>query len=175
MVSSEATAIIAAGSAVGGGVIVAGSNYAVTSLQAREARRVELRSALIDLGDVVSRVDHRLKTEPEPGKTARWVNETMSKRAPQLEHAIGLARRRLIDPTLDELAASLSRALSSAMVLAPASLLPALEQLTDGLDGAEHLDAAWWERWNARGPTASSAAAKPLDMMSRRSPPIRDR
>jgi hypothetical protein len=38
---------------------------------------------LIDLGTVVSRIDHKLRTEPEPGRASRAINEAMSRRAPQ--------------------------------------------------------------------------------------------
>jgi hypothetical protein len=149
MVSAEATAIIAGSSAVAGGVIVAASNYIINRAQAADARKAELRRALIDLGDVVSRVDQRLRVEPEPGKASRAINEAISTHAPQFDHAIGLLRRRLLDPHLDDLTAAMSRALSAAMVLAPPSLLPTLGQLTEAMSGAERRDEDWWARWNA--------------------------
>jgi hypothetical protein len=149
MVSAEATAIIAGASAVAGGAIVAASNYVINRAQANDARKAELRRALIDLGDVVSRVDHRLRTEPEPGKATRAINEAMSTRAPQLDHSIGLLRRRLLDPQLDDLVAALSRALATGTVLAPPGLLPALSQLTAAMDGAERRNEEWWTQWNA--------------------------
>lgn len=149
MVSAEATAIIAGASAVAGGAIVAASNYMINRAQAVDARKTELRRALIDLGDVVSRIDHRMRTEPKPGKATRAINEAVSTHAPQFDHAIGLLRRRLLDPHLDDLVAALSRALATAMVLAPPSLLPALSQLTEAMDGAERQDDEWWAQWNA--------------------------
>ena len=149
MVSPEVTAIIAGASAVAGGSLVAASNYVINRVQAADARKAELRRALIDLGDVVSRIDHRLRVEPEPGTTGRAINEAMSTHAPQFDHAIGLLRRRLLDPHLDDLTAAMSRALSTAMVLAPPNLLPALSQLTEAMDGADRRDEQWWARWNA--------------------------
>jgi hypothetical protein len=130
-------------------VIVAASNYVINRAQAADARKTELRRALIDLGDAISRIDHRLRTEPEPGKASRAINEAMSTRAPQFDHAIGLLRRRLLDPQLDDLVAALSRALATATVLAPPGLLPALGQLTEAMDGAERRDEEWWAQWNA--------------------------
>lgn len=149
MVTAEVTAIVAGASAVAGGAIVAVSNYAINRVQAADARRAELRRVLIDLGTVVSRIDHRLRTEIEPGKASRAINEAMSQHAPQFNHAIGLLRRRLLDPHLGELVAEISRALATATVMAPPSLLPALGQLTEAMDGAEHRDEEWWARWNA--------------------------
>jgi hypothetical protein len=125
MVNAEVTAIIAGASAFAGGVIVAISNYVINRVQATDARKAELRRALIDLGDIVSRIDHRLRIEPEPGKTSRAINEAISTHAPQFDHAIGLLRRRLLDPHLDDLTAAMSRSLSTTMVLAPPNLLPA--------------------------------------------------
>ncbi len=149
MVDAEVTAIIAGASAFAGGVIVAISNYVINRVQAADARKAELRRALIDLGDVVSRIDHRLRIEPELGKTSRAINEAMSTYAPQFDHAIGLLRRRLLDPHLDDLTAAMSRSLSTAMVLAPPNLLPALSQLTEAMDEADRRDENWWARWNA--------------------------
>ena len=149
MVNAEVTAIIAGASALAGGAVVAVSNYVINRVQAADARKAELRRALIDLGDVVSRIDHRLRVEPEPGKTSRAINEAMSTHAPQLDHAIGLLRRRLLDPDLDDLAAAMSRSLSTAMVLAPPNLLPALSQLTEAMNRADRRDEDWWARWNA--------------------------
>jgi hypothetical protein len=125
MVNAEVTAIIAGASAFAGGVIVAISNYVINRVQATDARKAELRRTLIDLGDIVSRIDHRLQIEPEPGKTSRAINEAISTHAPQFDHAIGLLRRRLLDPHLDDLTAAMSRSLSTTMVLAPPNLLPA--------------------------------------------------
>jgi hypothetical protein len=149
MVTAEVTAIVAGASAVAGGAIVGASNYVINRVQAADARKAELRRVLIDLGTVVSRIDHRLRTEPEPGKASRAINEAMSQRAPQFDHAIGLLRRRLLDPHLDELVLDMSRALATATVMAPPSLLPALGQLTEAMDGAEHRDDEWWATWNA--------------------------
>jgi hypothetical protein len=148
MVTAEVTAIIAGASAVAGGAIVGASNYAINRVQAADAKRAELRRVLIDLGIVVSRIDHRLRTEPEPGRFSRAMNDVLSQRAPQLDHAIGLLRRRLLDPHLDELVTDMSRALATAIVMAPPSLLPALGQLTDAMDRAEYRDEEWWARWN---------------------------
>ena len=148
VVDAEITAIIAGASAVAGGLVVASSNYLVNRLQAADARKAELRRALIDLGDVVSRIDHRLRTEPQPGKATQAINRAMAARAPQVDHAIGLLRRRMFDPQMDQLTAAMSKTLSAALVLAPRSLLPALILLTEAMNDAETRDDEWWARWN---------------------------
>lgn len=70
MIEGQTAAIIAGASAIGGGMIVAVSNYAINRAQARDSRKAELRKALIDLWDAVAQVDHRLRIEPEPKKTS---------------------------------------------------------------------------------------------------------
>lgn len=148
MPSNEAVAIIAGASAIGGGAIVAVSNYVVGRFQAREARRAELRRALIELWYVLSRIDHRLRTEPEPGKTARTVNKQVATRWPLLDHAIGLTRRRLLEPDLDAFVAEMHRAMAAASMLAPLTLLPAMGKVTEVMEGANDRDSEWQDRWN---------------------------
>jgi hypothetical protein len=135
MSSSEA-AIIAGLSAFGGGLIVALSNFVVSWFQAREARKAELQRALIELWYVVGRIDHQLRMEPEPGKMARKIHEEMPSRAPLLDHGIGLIRRRLLEPHLDEFVAEMNKALAAATILAPLKLLPAMTALTEIMGGA---------------------------------------
>ncbi|HEX4483684.1 MAG TPA: hypothetical protein VH081_07845 [Solirubrobacteraceae bacterium] len=147
MPSSEAAAIIAGASAVGGGAIVAASNYALGLLQAREARQTELRRALIELGYVVSRIDHLLRTEPRSGRTTRFVNKQMA-RLPQVDYTIERTRRRLLEPHLDALVVELARALTAASLLAPLKLLPSMEALTEAMSSADQHDEAWQQRWN---------------------------
>lgn len=65
------------------------------------------------------------------------------------DHAIGLLRRRLLDPHLDGLVLDMSRALAAATVMAPPNLLPVLGQLTEAMNGAESRDDVWWACWNA--------------------------
>jgi hypothetical protein len=149
MLEGETAAIIAGASAIGGGLIVAASNYVVTWKQAHDARAAEVRRTLIELLDVLTRVQQRLRLEPRPGRVVKLVNDTMAKRLPHLDHSIGLARRRLLDPRLDELSASLSRALSAAVVVAPLEMLPALSAITELMERADECDDAWWAQWNS--------------------------
>lgn len=149
MLDSEAAAIIAGASAIGGGVVVAVSNYVVSRAQARDARRAELQHALIELLDVLSLVTQRLRLEPEAGKAAQTINETIAARLPQLDHAVGLLRRRLLDPKLDGLSSAISKALSRATVIAPLTLLPALGRLAELMEQADERDDSWWAQWEA--------------------------
>lgn len=147
MVDSESAAVIAGLSAIGGGVVVAASNYAVGLLQAREAPKTELRQVLIKFGSVVYRVDHLLRMEPKSGKVARFVNEQMA-RLPNVDHAIGRARRRLLEPHIDSFAAELTDAMTAASLLAPLKLLPAMEALTELMAVAGERDDDWQRRWD---------------------------
>lgn len=132
---------------MGGGAIVAVSNYAVGMFQAREARRTELRRALIELGYVVYRIDYLLRIEPKAGRTVRFINEQMA-RLPQFDYTIGRARRRLFEPHLDAFAIELGRAMTAASMLAPLKLLPAMEALTEAMSSIDASDDAWRQQWN---------------------------
>ena len=147
MSSSEA-AIIAGASAIGGGLIVAISNFVISWFQTRVARKAELRRALIELWYIVSRIDHQLRSEPEPGGMARKINEEMSARAPLLDHGIGLLRRRLLEPHLDAFVAEMNKAMATATILAPLQLLPAMTALTEVMGGAKDRDSEWQDKWD---------------------------
>jgi hypothetical protein len=149
MLDSGTAALIAGASAIGGGVIVAASNYAISRAQTRAARKAELRRALIELYDALARIDLRLRTEPPPGKTARVINETMAAYMPQLDHAIGLIRRRVLDPQLEGVVAATNNALSAAAILAPPELLPALGRITELMRTADEPGEDWWREWDA--------------------------
>jgi hypothetical protein len=148
MPSTESAAIIAGLSAVGGGAIVAISNYAVGLLQAREARKAKVRDALIEFGSIVYRIDHLLRAEPKTGKTARVVNEQMAARLPLLDHAIGLTRRRLLEPNLDAFAIEMNNAITAALILAPFRLLPSMGTLADLMGRVNDRDGEWQTEWD---------------------------
>jgi hypothetical protein len=148
MPSSEAAAIIAGASAVGGGVIVALSNYAVGLHQTRDARRTELRRALIEFGYVVYRIDQLLRTDPTPGKAVVFINEQLA-RLPQLDYTVGRARRRLFEPHLDAFAVEMTRAMTAASMLAPLKMLPSMQALTDAMSSVDVRDDEWRQKWNA--------------------------
>jgi hypothetical protein len=151
VLEGETAAIIAGASAIGGGLIVAASNYAISRVQARDARKDTLSRVLVELGHALSRVDQQLRLEPKPGKATRAINETMDARLPQFHYTIGQIRRRLLEPELTELSTALSKALSAATVTAPPEMLPVLGTLTELMGEAERADRRegdWWERWN---------------------------
>jgi len=94
------TAIIAGGSAIGGGMIVAASNYGINRAQANGSKRAELRRTLSAYLALLNSVDHQLRIEPEPGRFIRFVNQQMA-RFPQFDYTVGQTRRRLLEPHLD--------------------------------------------------------------------------
>lgn len=152
MLEGETAAIIAGASAVGGGLIVAASNYVISRAQARDAKKDALSGVLVELGHALSRVDQRLRLEPKPGKAVRTINETMQARLPHFDFTIGEIRRRLLEPELTELSTALSKALSAATVTAPPELLPIVGTLTALMGEAERREGDWWTRWDkARG------------------------
>lgn len=151
MLEGETAAIIAGTSAIGGSLIVAVSNYAISSAQARSVERDALSRVLVELGHALSRVEQRLRLEPKPGKTTRAINETMDTKLPQLHYTIGQIRRRLLEPELTELSTALSKALSAATVTATPEMLPVLGVLAELMgeaERAERRERDWWKRWN---------------------------
>jgi hypothetical protein len=147
VIEGQTAAIIAGASAVGGGLIVAGSNYVVSRLQAAETEKRDVKRSLVDLLDALSRIEQRLRLEPKPGRAAQAVNKTMAARTPLLDYAATRLHRRLIDPTLDELSAHVSRALAAATVMAPLNMLSTLGTLTELMGEAASPREDWWDRW----------------------------
>jgi hypothetical protein len=130
-------------------LIVAPSNFGASWLQARQARKGEVRRALLELWYVVTRIDQLLRLEPEAGKMVRLVNAQMSSKLPVLDHAIGLIRRRWLEPQLDDFAIEMNKALAAATMLAPLKLLPVLSGLTDVMGTANsERGPEWQRRWN---------------------------
>jgi hypothetical protein len=148
MPSNEAAAVIAGLSAIGGGAIVAASNYAVGRLRAREARRAELRRALVELYYILSRIDYKLRTEPQPGKIVQTFNKQMARRLPQLDYSIGLTRRRLLAPDTNRFVNEMHKALAAAALLSPLKLLPAMSAVAEVMEEANDRDSDWHDRWN---------------------------
>ncbi|MFI4978004.1 MAG: hypothetical protein ACHQC8_04925 [Solirubrobacterales bacterium] len=148
MLDTETAAIIAGASAIGGGLIVALSNYAISRAQARDARRERLEGVLSELGYTVGRVDHQLRLEPKPSKVEQEINETMEARAPMLRYSLGRIRRRLLEPELTELTMALSKALSAATIATPRTMLPVLVELTELMGQVEDPPDDWWDKWN---------------------------
>jgi hypothetical protein len=72
----------------------------------------------------------------------------MALRLPLIDHAIGLTRRRLLEPDLDAFVLEMQRAMAAASILAPLTLLPTMSTLTDVMGEAADEDDAWLERWN---------------------------
>jgi hypothetical protein len=113
MATELLTAIIAGASAVGGGAIVAGSNYWINRAQARTGERSELRRALSEFLAILNRIDHQLRVE-----IVRYVNEQMAK-FPQLDYTIGQARRRLFEPHIEVVVSRMHGAMADLLLLAP--------------------------------------------------------
>jgi hypothetical protein len=61
VLEGDTAAIIAGASAVGGGVIVALSNYVISRAQGRDARRQRIEGVLSELGYAIARIDHQLR------------------------------------------------------------------------------------------------------------------
>ena len=144
------TALIAAGSAVGGGVIVAGSNYVIYRAQARHADAERLRAALESFQFVVYRVESRLRREPrKPGTIAAAIHAAIERLSPLLSAKLALLSQRIFEPQLEALADDIARAMASTILIAPPGTRPALQAIGTLMAQAKGRDDAWWAEWDA--------------------------
>lgn len=151
MTSGIATALIAGGSALGGGTIVAVSNYATNRAAARGGHKTELRRALSAFLYVISRIDHQLRVEPRRGKTVQTFNKQLA-RFPHADYITERLHRRLFEPRLDDLVDRMHEAMATTILIAPLELIPALSAVSDLMTQAEAMDDEWREKWDtARG------------------------
>jgi len=149
MTSPIATAIIAGASAIGGGTIVAGSNYLISRAQARDASQAGLRQALVALLAALSQIDHELRMEPKSKRTVGVINEQMEPRFPQIDYVAGRIHRRLFQPQLDGLITSLHEAMAAVLLSAPPELMPTLDALNSVMAVVEQNSDEWWKNWEA--------------------------
>jgi hypothetical protein len=149
MESTVATALITGGSAIGGGLVVAGSNYAISRVQYKGARAGDLRQALTALVSVLGQVETELRSEPQPKRTVRLVNEQLERRFPQVDYITGRLHRRIFQPHLDTLIARLHDALAAVLLVAPPELLPTLQGVTDAMSNLEIRSDEWWTTWQS--------------------------
>ncbi|MHB8659867.1 MAG: hypothetical protein ACYC91_18380 [Solirubrobacteraceae bacterium] len=149
MTSTIATAVIAGTSAIGGGVIVAGSNYVISRAQASDARQGGLRQALVALLSTLNQLDHQLRTEPRPKRTVRVVNEQMATRFPQIDYLSGRIHRRLFQPHLDALVTSFHQAMAATLLAAPPDLLRPLDVLNAVMMKINVDSDEWWGDYEA--------------------------
>jgi hypothetical protein len=152
MSGSLFTAIVAGGSAIAGGVVVAGSNYLISRRNAGDVRQGGMRQTLVALVSVVSQIDHQLRTEPRSKRIVRVVNDQMETRFPQIDYITGRIHRRLFQPQLDELIVRLHDAMAAALLDAPPKLLGALEATSTVMSQVDQSSDDWWASWDeARG------------------------
>lgn len=162
MTSSTATAVIAGASAIGGGLIVAVSNYLVSRAQSREARQGDLRQALVALLSALSQVDQELRAEPESKRTVRIVNTQMSRRFPQIDYITDRIHRRVFQPQLDPLLRRLQDALAATFLTAPLALLDPLGAVSELMENVQQHDVTWRREWDAARSALAVACRRTL-------------
>jgi len=139
------SALVAGGASIVGGLVVAGSNYALNRAQARDARRDAMRRSMTRFLALLNRVDHLLRVEPRP-RYGTVQSSRLWSALPHLDYALGRLNTRLLNPGLDRLVESLYEALADAVVNLPSDVLPAMETVTTLMANSTH-DADWWRRW----------------------------
>ena len=147
MSTTLAAALIAGGSAVTGGLVVAVSNYAINQAQSRAAAVAELRAVLSAVLSVLGQIETELRTEPRSRRIVRTVNEQMQSRFPQIDYVAGRLHRRIFRPNLDGLIARFHDAIAATVLVAPPELLPALEIMADAMGGPVGQTDEWWSVW----------------------------
>lgn len=147
--STVATALVTGGSAIAGGLVVAGSNYAMTRARSQGARIGELRQALTALLSVLGQMETELRSEPRTKRTVRFVNEQVESRFPQVDYITGRLHRRIFQPHLDGLAARFHDAMAATLLVTPAELLPALQGMAGAMESPAAQSDEWWTAWEA--------------------------
>ena len=144
------TALIAAGSAVGGGLVVAGSNYVVYRAQARHDGKDRLRAALEAFQFVVYRVELLLRREPKkPGPIAGAIGAAIERFSPWLSAKLALLSQRIFEPQVEALSDEIARAMATTILIAPPATRPALQAISTLMAQANGRDDAWWAEWDA--------------------------
>jgi hypothetical protein len=147
--STVATALVSGGSAVAGGLVVAGSNYAISRAQSRGARIGDLRQALTALLAVLGQVETELRSEPRTKRTVRFVNEQVQSRFPQIDYITDRLHRRIFQPHLDGLVMRFHDAMAATLLTAPPELLPALQTMAEAMESPAAQSDEWWMAWEA--------------------------
>ena len=149
MSSIAATALITGGSAIGGGLVVAGSNYVISRAQTNVAQVGSLRQALTALVSVLGQIETELRSEPQQKRTVRVVNEQLETRFPQIDYITGRLHRRIFQPHLDALIARFHDALAAVLLVAPTELLPALQHVMESMASPHVRSETWWATWDS--------------------------
>jgi hypothetical protein len=149
MSSAVATALIAGASAIGGGMVVARSNFRVSRAQSEGARLGDLRQALSALLSALGQVETELRGEPRTKRTVRVVNEQMASRFPQLDYITGRLHRRIFQPHLDGLVVHFHDAMAAVLLVAPPELLPPLGAVADITSNVDPQSDEWWASWQS--------------------------
>jgi hypothetical protein len=149
MSSTVTTALVTGGSAIAGGLMVAGSNYVISRAQSSRERIRDLRQAVTALLSVLGQLETELRSEPRPKRTVRLVNEQMERRFPQVDYVTGRLHRRIFQPHLDGLSTRFHDAMAAVLFIAPPELLPPLQTMAEAMKGAEVQGDEWWAAWEA--------------------------
>lgn len=146
MSSDTWAAVIAGASGVFGGIVVAGSNYLLGRVQAKDARKAELRKALAEFLYVIGRIDHQLQIEPESGAATTWINDLIAQ-YPPLDYALGRLHQTLFTPRLDLLVERAHQAMAAVIVIAPLEVMPGMEAVSELMARAPDRDEQWQSEW----------------------------
>lgn len=149
MSSTIVTAVMAGGSAIAGGAVVARANYTISRRQAKDIRQGGLRETLTALISALSQIDHQLRTEPRSKRFVRTINEQMQSRFPQVDYITGRVHRRLFQPQLDGLIVRFHDAMAAALLGAPDELIRALGSLSTVMAEIDQSSDDWWRSWDA--------------------------
>jgi hypothetical protein len=155
---SSTYAVISAGAAIAGGVIVAGSNYWLRRLELRAQDRAELRGALISFLHVVDLIGLEAQRQPKSGRTVRGLNRFVERRLPQIDYTTGRLHERIFTPHLPSLMDRFALAANRLILVAPLDLLPRIEAVSEAFVVFTEPDETWQSRFqHARGELVRAA------------------
>jgi hypothetical protein len=141
-------AVISGASAIGGGVVVGVSNYAINRVQARDARNLELRTATVGFLQAVDMVTHQLRSERKPGRIVAGFFRGLERSAPTFDANLARLQQRILTPHIQPMIEFFVAASNRLLLVAPSGMLEPMGEMMELLSRAEERDAEWDQHWD---------------------------
>jgi hypothetical protein len=142
-----AGAAIAGASAIGGGIVVALSNWWIRRADSRERTRAELLAAVVGYLHMLELIGLEAARQPRAGRAVRALNRFVEERTPQIDYTTGRLHEAIFTPHLRSLMDRYSFASNRLLMVAPIELLERVQGVSDLLAEFEGADPDWSRRW----------------------------
>jgi hypothetical protein len=142
-----AGAAIAGASAIGGGIVVATSNYWIRQADSKERARAELLAAIVGYLHMLELIGLEAARQPRTGRAVGALNRFVEKRTPQIDYTTGRLHEAIFTPHLRSLMDRYSFVSNRLLMVAPVGLLEHVQGVNDLLAEFEGPDPDWSQRW----------------------------